>query len=365
MPTAPDPAPPPSAHAGTVVVVERAAVLLLFALLLFGVFRILEPFAVAILFGAFLAIATWPLRAALVRRGLRRGLAATLMLLVVLLLVALPLLALAPSLPERIADIVALVRAALATAPQAPPGWVTRLPLVGDDAERLWGTLWQARNNLETLLTPYYGVISSTLIRLGQSVAESAAQFALALVVTTTLWTGGDSILAQLRDVALRLGGATGLAALEAAGGAVRGVAWGIVGTAALQGFLLGLGLRIAGVPGAIGLGFLGFVFSLSQILGPLIVVTWAGAAWWLYNLGQEGWALFVLLWGLILVSGSDNIVRPLLIRRGVDMPLTLIILGVFGGLIAFGFLGLFLGPALLAVAHALLRAWRGAAAAA
>lgn len=105
--------------------------------------------------------------------------------------------------------------------------------------------------------------------------------------------------------------------------------------------------------------GFLGFVCSVSQVLGPLVVVAWAGAAWWLYAAGEVGWAVFMLLWGLVLVSGSDNIVRPLLISRGSAMPLTLIILGVFGGMLAFGFLGLFVGPALLAVAHALLRAWR------
>jgi predicted PurR-regulated permease PerM len=164
-----------------------------------------------------------------------------------------------------------------------------------------------------------------------------------------------------LRDIAGRLGGQTGLDSVEAAGGAVRGVAWGVVGTAILQAVLMGVGLAIAGVPGAAVLAFLTMVFSISQVLGPLIVVTWVGAAAWLYTEGQTGWAIFMLAWGILPVSGSDNIVRPLLIQRGSAMPLGLIILGVFGGLIAFGFLGLFVGPALLAVAHGLLKAWRAA----
>jgi predicted PurR-regulated permease PerM len=125
----------------------------------------------------------------------------------------------------------------------------------------------------------------------------------------------------------------------------------------------MGIGLAIAGVPGAAVLGFFTLVFSISQVLGPLVVVTWAGAAAWLYGQGETGWAIFMLLWGLLLVSSSDNVVRPLLIKRSSAMPLGLIILGVFGGLIAFGFLGLFIGPAVLAVAHGLLRAWQEAGA--
>jgi predicted PurR-regulated permease PerM len=140
----------------------------------------------------------------------------------------------------------------------------------------------------------------------------------------------------------------------------VRGVAWGVVGTGILQAVLMGIGLAVAGVPGAAVLAFLAMIFSISQVLGPLVVATWLGAAAWLYGEGDTGWAVFMLVWGAVMVSGSDNIVRPLLIQRGSAMPLGLIILGVFGGLVAFGFLGLFIGPALLAVAHGLLRAWRG-----
>ena len=132
-----------------------------------------------------------------------------------------------------------------------------------------------------------------------------------------------------------------------------------MVGTGILQAVLMGLGLAIAGVPGAAMLAFLTMIFSISQILGPLVVVTWGAAAAWLYGVGEGGWALLWLASGAVLVSGSDNIDRPLLIQRGSAMPLGLIILGVFGGLIAFGFLGLFVGPAVLAVAHGLLRAWQ------
>jgi len=351
--------PVPADQAALVRIVERSAVLLLLALLLYAVLRVLEPFAIAIMFGGFLAIGTWALRDALVRRGLPASVAAGVMLVALILLVALPALALAPGLAGQVKQGAALARAALDNAPEAAPAWLAALPLVGDSAERFWPQLRAAQDNFQALLRPYAGVISETLIDLGRGVVGSLVQMLLALIVATALWVSGDRIAAMLRDVAARLGGPTAVAAVEAAGGAVRGVAWGVVGTAILQGLLLGAGLAIAGVPGAATLGFLAFICSASQVLGPLVIVAWGGAAWWLYAGGETGWAIFMVLWGAVLVSGSDNVVRPLLISRGSTMPMTLIILGVFGGLIAFGFLGLFVGPAVLAVAHALMQAWR------
>ena len=353
---------PPSegaARAETVRLVERAAVLLLLALLLLGVLRVLQPFAVAILFGTFIAIGTWPLRAWLVRLGLRRPVAAGLMLVLLILLVVLPVLAMAPGLTEQMHAGAAMARDALAQIPATPPVWLATLPVIGDDIEGAWPQIKAAQSDIRSVLAPYSDAIGKAAIGLGGAVVDSLVQLLLALVVTTAFWMSGDRMVENLRDVAARLGGQAGVATLDAAGGALRGVAWGVVGTGILQGVLLGVGLAICGVPGAATIGFLGFVCSVSQVLSPLVIAAWAGAAWWLYAAGETGWAIFMALWGLILVSGSDNVVRPLLISRGSAMPLSLIILGVFGGMLAFGFLGLFVGPALLAVAHALMRAWR------
>lgn len=352
---------PDTRHADTVMLAERVAVLLLLALLLYGLVRVLEPFAMAIALGGFIAIGTWPARVALVRRGVRPGLAAIALLVALLLCVALPLLLMAPDLAAQIASVVVSAREAFENLPRTPPDWLAGLPLVGNAAASGWEHLQSLHGNVSTLVAPYGGQIARLLVDIGQAAASSLLQILLALLVAAMFWTGGDGMVAQLRDIAGRLGGATGVAAVDAAGGAVRGVAWGVVGTGLLQGVLMGMGLAIAGVPGAAVLGFLAMVFSISQVLSPLVVVTWVGASGWLYMQGDTGWAIFMLLWGLLPVSGSDNIVRPLLIKRGSAMPLGLIILGVFGGLIAFGFLGLFVGPALLAVAHGLLRAWREA----
>jgi len=155
------------------------------------------------------------------------------------------------------------------------------------------------------------------------------------------------------------IGGPTGVASLETASGAVRSVAYGVVGTSVWQGVVAAVGFAIAGVPASTLLGFLTFVFSISQVLGPLVIVTWVGASWWLFEQGETAWGIFMAVWGILVISSSDNLIRPLLIKRGVDMPLSIVILGVFGGFVAFGFLGLFIGPVLLAVGLVMLRAWR------
>ena len=122
----------------------------------------------------------------------------------------------------------------------------------------------------------------------------------------------------------------------------------------------MAIGLAVAGVPGAVLLGFVTLLLALSQIGAPLIIVVWGGAAYWLFGQDQQGWGVFMIFWGLV-VSVIDNFIKPLLIGVGVAMPLSLTILGVFGGFVAFGFLGLFIGPTLIAIAFTLLEAWRGA----
>jgi predicted PurR-regulated permease PerM len=183
------------------------------------------------------------------------------------------------------------------------------------------------------------------------------------LVVAALFWVSGDGLAATLRDILRRLGGETTVAALDVAAGAVRGVAYGVVGTAAIQAVVMAIGLVVAGVPGAALLGFVTLLLALSQIGAPLIVTVWGGAAVWLFGQDQQGWGIFLIFWGLV-VTVMDNFIKPFLIGFGVAMPLSLTILGVFGGFVAFGFLGLFIGPTLIAVGFNLLDAWRGAPAA-
>jgi predicted PurR-regulated permease PerM len=140
----------------------------------------------------------------------------------------------------------------------------------------------------------------------------------------------------------------------------VNEAAYGVVGTAAIQALLLALGLAAAGVPGAATLGFIALLLAISQIGGPLLVLIWGGAAWWLFSQDHQAWGVFMIVWG-VFVGTIDNFIKPWLIGFGVEMPMSLTILGVFGGFLAFGFLGLFIGPTLIAIMFTLLQEWRAA----
>ena len=352
-----------AASTGTTQLLERAFLLLLFAVLLLGILAVQRPFITAILFGAILAIAARPLRDILLRHGLKRGLAATLLLLLALAVVALPLLAMAPGLGERLAQGAGRLRDYFASAPQIP-SWLAGLPVVGDRLAGMWDKMLLAKGNFWTVLEPYSEALREALVDAAGALGQSVLQIIRSLVVATFFWVSGDTLAATLRDILRRLGGETVGAALDVAGGAVRSVAYGVVGTAVIQAVIMGIGLAVAGVPGAVLLGFVTLLLALSQIGAPLIIVVWAGAAVWLFGQDQQGWGVFMIFWGLV-VTVIDNFIKPLLIGAGVEMPLSLTILGVFGGFVAFGFLGLFIGPTLVAIGFTLLEAWRGAPAAA
>src|SRR5499427_10893588 len=349
---------PATSGTGTTQLLERAVLLLLCAGLVIGVLAVLRPFTTAILFGAILAIAAWPLRDFLLRCGLKRGLDATLLLLLALAVVVLPMMAVAPGLAERLTQGASRLQDYFASAPQVP-SWLAGLPIVGERLAHIWDQAMLAQGGIRAVLEPYSDELRQGFVEAAGALTASILQVILSLVVATFFWVSGDALAAALRDILRRLGGETAAAALDVAGGAVASVAYGVVGTAAIQAVIMAIGLAVAGVPGAVLLAFVTLLLALSQIGAPLIIVVWAGAAVWLFGQDQQGWGIFMILWGLV-VTVIDNFIKPLLIGVGVAMPLSLTILGVFGGFVAFGFLGLFIGPTLIAIAFTLLEAWRG-----
>jgi predicted PurR-regulated permease PerM len=168
-------------------------------------------------------------------------------------------------------------------------------------------------------------------------------------------YRNGESAARRLAFTLNQIGGARGSHLLEVAGTTMRAVVYGVLGTALLQGVLAGAGFMIADVPGAALLGFFTFVVAVLPG-GPLLVA--APAIFWLYHRGSGGWAIFIVVW-MAIVGSLDHVVRPVLIARGgSDTPLVLIIFGVLGGAMAFGLVGLFLGPTLLAVGYKLFDEW-------
>jgi predicted PurR-regulated permease PerM len=341
--------------------IERSILVLLVMGLFIGVLAIVKPFTTAILFGAALATASWPIRQTLVRHRLRRGSAAALLLLVSLVLVVLPMLVVAPHLADQMVRGAERVQSYFATTPERP-AWIAGLPLVGRRLAAVWDRMVEAQGNVRTLLEPYTAELEQFMIATAQALADSVVQVLLALIVATMFWTSGDVLVAMLHDALRRLGGLIAEQALDVAAGAIRGVAYGVVGTAAIQAILLAMGLALAGVPGVGMLGFVALLLAISQIGGPLLVLIWGGAAWWLFAQDQQIWGVFMIVWG-VFVQAIDNFIKPWLIGFGIEMPMSLTILGVFGGFIAFGFLGLFIGPTLIAIMFTLVQAWRAAVA--
>ena len=162
-----------------------------------------------------------------------------------------------------------------------------------------------AGGNLQALLGPYADWLRQSVLAAAHALADSAVQFLLAIIIAGLFWAKGEALGAALQDMVRRLGGATAAEALEAAGGALRSVAYGVVGTACIQAVLMAVGARLAGVPAPVALGFLALLLAISQIGAVLLPVVWGGAAWWLFSQGAQAWGIFMLAWGLIFVSAE------------------------------------------------------------
>jgi predicted PurR-regulated permease PerM len=237
--------------------------------------------------------------------------------------------------------------------PQAP-SWLGEIPLAGPSIVEWWTRITADLGTLGAALRPYAGDLAQAGLAIVLGFANGLLELLAALVIAFFLFRDGDNMAAALARGIRRLT-PRGDALIAVAVGTVRSVVLGIVGTALAQGVIAGIGLAIAGVPGPV---LLGFLTALGSPFPVLPILPWLGGVVWLLYEGQNGWALFLGLWGILGVSSADNFVRPWLISLGSPLPMLLILLGVLGGVIAFGFLGLFLGPTLLAVGHALIQEW-------
>lgn len=352
------PGPVVASAGGKTELIERSVILLLFCLLVAGVFLILRPFIVGLLFGSILAVSAWPVRNWLVKWGLSATASSILMLAMLLLFVLLPVSLAAPGLVGEVKDLCERAALWLMSSPELPSA-ITGLPFLGEAIGEKWRTLVSGTPEAKKIIASYAQPLGRFFTAAAAALAESIMQLAVSLIVATTFWARGGGITSVLRDSLEKLGGSGLARMIDVAGGAIKGVFYGVVGTAAVQGVLMAVGLLVAGVPAAAPLGFVTLLLAVSQFGSLLINLVWAGAGWWLYTTSGPGLAFwFVIIWG-VGVTFMDNLLKPWLIGSSIDMPIMLVILGVFGGFISLGFLGLFIGPALLAVAYALLASWR------
>ena len=317
---------------------------------------VVAPFAAAIIWATTIVVATWPLLLKVQKMlGGKRGMATTFLTIALLLVVVVPFLAgFGALLKNREAIMIKVDQLRTAQVPP-PPAWVASIPLVGTHAAAAWQDLaGGAVRDLAAQAAPYVKQALNWLVSSLGSVAGLFFQLLMTVIVCAVLYNLGDTAAARLRKFAQRVGGDRGENAVVLAGQAIRGVALGVVVTAVGQSFLAGLGLFIAGVPFASVLTAAAFVLCIAQV-GPALVLI--PAIIWLYSSGQTGWGTFLLVWTIPVIT-LDNVVRPILIKKGADLPLLLIFTGVLGGLVSFGLIGLFVGPVVLAVGHTLLEAW-------
>ena len=328
------------------------------ALLLIGCIAVLMPFTGTLLLATVICVTTSGAHKHLYAlcRG-RRSLAAMVMCLLLILLLVIPLALLSGSLANGVEVLITAVRPFLESGlPTDVPRWIHDLPIIGSPIENYWHTLIASREEMNELLRQFIAPTRRMALAAVSLFAQGLAQLMLVIFFVFFIFRDADHYADALRTGARKLAGDLGERMLKLADNTVTGVMVGIVGTAAAQALVAMIGFLIAGVPGLTMLTFATFFFSMVPVVGATLI--WLGAAFWLHDGGQTGWAIFMILWGMFGISSVDNFVKPVLISRTSSLPLLLIVVGVFGGVLVFGFIGLFLGPTLLALTQVLIREW-------
>ncbi|MBD9657774.1 AI-2E family transporter [Pseudomonas sp. PDM12] len=334
---------------------DRLLVQILLLGLLGASLWVLAPFWSALFWAAVLSFASWPVMRWLTRvlKG-RQSVAAGLLTGVWIVLVAVPLVMLGFNLADHIRDATAMIKDVQVDGLPPPPAWLASVPLVGERLVSIWETLDQQGSALFATVQPYLGQVGNFLLVRSAKIGGGILELALSLILVFFFYRDGPRLAAFVESLLERLIGERAQHYLELVAGTVQRVVNGVIGTAVAQALLAYIGFMIAGIPGALLLGLLTFACSLIMV-PPLV---WGPAVGWLIWQGEIGMAIFLGVWGFFIISGVDNILKPYLISRGGNLPLVVVLLGVFGGILAFGFMGLFLGPTLLAVAYSLLSDW-------
>jgi predicted PurR-regulated permease PerM len=330
-------------------------VLVIGTLLLASLWTLL-PFLSGMIWATTIAVATWPLLLRLESAtGGRRGLAVAAMTLLVLLVFIVPFALAISTMLDAAGRSPAVMNDFLTKGLGPPPAWIEDIPMVGRQMADQWQTVSAGGPEaLAEVLQPYGRSAAAWAISATGGVGRMVVLILLTVVLVAILYSNGETAARGVLAFAHRLGGETGERTVRLAGQAVRSVALGVVLTALVQALLAGIGLWFCGIPHPALLTAITFILGIAQI-GPVLVL--APAVFWMYWTGSSGWATALLVWSLP-VAALDNIMRPILIRRGVQLPILLIVAGVIGGLISFGVVGLFIGPVVLAATYTLAKDW-------
>lgn len=337
--------------------VTRTTLAVLFiGILITASFWVLRPFLAAFLWATMIVIATWPVLLSLQKHLWdKRGFAVAIMTLLLLLIFIVPFSLAIATIVGKADEIAGWARSLATFTLPPPPEWLDTIPFFGPKLSDQWQQLAALHaRELSTHLAPYAGKLVRWFVDHAGSVGMMILQFLLTVIITSILYANGEAAAAGVKSFARRLAGDKGEEVAVLAGKAARGVALGVVVTAIIQSALGGIGLAITGVPAASILTAVMFILCVAQ-LGPALVLI--PAVIWLFYKSGTMWGTALLIWSVPVLL-LDNFLRPVLIKKGADLPLLLIFAGVIGGLLAMGIIGLFVGPVVLAVTYTLLKAW-------
>lgn len=369
-------------------------------------FCVVQPFGAAMIWAIIISFTLNPLQKIFTRRmGGRETLAALSLTTLMIVLIVVPLGLLGVSMIDDGKALIKEGKQQIISAPDEPPSWLTGIPIIGGDLGAYWEDFVNSRKDwawteisdekgrepdeadekesdkeaenkdqdppqkadgpmdevggehgsLGNVLDKSLRSISGAAIWLAGMIGRSLTQISIALVLVFFLLKDAPRIGERLQVAAEKIGGTKGLELLELAGKTIKGVVNGVIGTALVQGVVAGIGFLIVGAPGAMLLGAITFFVAIIPVGPPLI---WGGVAAWLFLKGDTGLGIFMLIYGAGVISTMDNVVRPLLIGNESRMPFALILFGLIGGAMAFGLVGLFVGPTLLALAYRLIKGW-------
>lgn len=325
-------------------------------LILIGCLVILAPFFAAILLALILALSAWPafmwLKAKL---GGRVQLASLLMTIALALCFVVPLTIIGTSSADNFSKLMDAAQHSMQQDTGKLAEDIAGIPYVGGMLADYWRDITTDKESLQAVVKEYAGITTEWLMKLGGSVVRGLFDLTLGIMIAYFFFLHGARASVRVSNLIERFGGDSGARLLDVSKNTLIGVVYGMLGTALAQGTLAALGFWIADVPGATFLGLLTFFLSFIPNGPPFL---WVPAALWLYSEGEIWRAVFMGIWGLLVVSTIDNLLRPYFISLRGNQPFLLVLMGVVGGVIAFGFIGIFIGPTLLALAYALVTDW-------
>ncbi len=334
--------------------IERFAGLALIGAVVVGCGLILRSFASAIIWAAILCFATWPVYELLLKglRG-RHTLAAALMTVALVLVLLTPFLVVGLSFTDNIQSSLEWLNSHKEASIPPPPEWVSNIPLVGPKIAASWLELTESAEPILERARPWAQKSGMWLLQHSLDFAQGVFHIGVSLLIAFFLYRDGQGAVVRLRQGFQQISGDYAQRLLEVVTTTVKSVVYGVIGTGLVQGVVAGVGFGIVGAPSPVLLGL--FTFFLSFVpCGPVII--WIGVAIRLFVQDQFGWGVFMVVYGLFLISSIDNIIKPYIFSRGSKLPFIVMLIGMLGGIATFGFIGVFLGPILLAVGYSLMK---------